>query len=319
MKPSGQLQQRVARLRAELHEELGLVLPDEALEELAFTRYSAPHEGKRSAYGAVVGPFDQEQGRPSHPPLPSLAGFLDSGRPIEVLRLYADGRTSFVMRRPGGEPTLGIDPAWRGDEATLAAYANRTQTVVLQRLASGRIRIFDGVRVCSEEGGSWLSRPTAASYFEQLAPHLSPDAHPVARTILDLCVHTLSPAGHGATVVWFPDGQEPSGPFLDDSVAATPPALSAAQPDHAAAIGHALGQLDRAVLLDAAGRLVRANITLSSRPEDANLGFTGGTRHNSAGRYSAADERGVVFVVSADGPVTVLRAGQILAAPATGG
>jgi DNA integrity scanning protein DisA with diadenylate cyclase activity len=100
---------------------------------------------------------------------------------------------------------------------------------------------------------------------------------------------------------------------LDVSVGITPPALSAADPTHATSIAHALGQLDRAVVLDIDGRLLLANVTLESNDADSTRTFPGGTRHNSAGRYSASDQRAIVFVVSADGPVTVLRAGEVIA------
>jgi DNA integrity scanning protein DisA with diadenylate cyclase activity len=134
-----------------------------------------------------------------------------------------------------------------------------------------------------------------------------------ARSILDLCVHTLSPAGHGATLVWFPRGAPGSTEHLDLAVAIPPPALSAADPTHAQAIAHALGQLDRAVVVDSDGTLVHLNVTLGHADAHSTLSFHGGTRHNSAGRYSASDHRPLVFVVSADGPVTVLREGRVIA------
>jgi DNA integrity scanning protein DisA with diadenylate cyclase activity len=117
--------------------------------------------------------------------------------------------------------------------------------------------------------------------------------------------------------VWFPDGVPVDSLYLDESVGITPRALSAADPAHAPAIAHALGQLDRAVILDTSGRLLQANVTLSNSEAAASRNFTGGTRHNSAGRYSVSDGRGFVFVVSADGPVTVLRSGNVIASSGT--
>lgn len=307
----------MARLRQELVDELDISLAQEVLEELAYARYMEPHEGHRAAYGAVVWPEPLDNERAGIPSLPSAAGFLASQGTLDVLRTYADGRTSFVMRGPGVRPTLAVDPAWRGTEGALAAYAASARAVVVQRLASGRVRVFANERVYSEDGGVWLARPSAASYLAAVAAVLDPEHHATARAILDLCVHTLSPAGHGATLVWFPDGVPSESPHLDESVGITPPALSAADATHAPAIAHALGQLDRAVVLAADGQLVQANVTLSSSASHAALTFMGGTRHNSAGRYSASDARGMVFVVSADGPVTVLRAGEVVASIAS--
>lgn len=311
------LQKRIARLRQELADECGVTLPDDVLEELAYARFAEPHEGQRAAYGAVVPVGPGPVAGAGFPSLPSAAGFVDSRADLEVLRLCADGRTSFVMRVAGGRPVLAVDPAWRGSETSLAAYASSAGVAVIQRLASGRVRLFANDRVYSEEGGVWLARPTAARYHGHVASYLDPSHHATALAILELCVHTLSPAGHGATLVWFPEGVPPDRGFLDSSVAIAPPALSAADSSHAPAIAHALGQLDRAAILDSTGMLVHVNVTLTHADERAGLSFHGGTRHNSAGRYSASDGRGLVFVVSADGPVAVLQDGQVLASIAT--
>ncbi len=310
--PDTPLQRRMARLTQELHDEVGLHLTTEALEELAYARFMEPHEGKRAAYGAVI--WTERHPSAGVPTLPSTAAFLDSQASLDVLRGFADGRTSFVMRSPGSKPAVAIDPAWRGTESALAAYASSAAVTVIQRLSSGRIRLFLGDRVYSEEGGTWLARPTAVAYQGKLSALLDVAHHTTARAILDLCVHKISPAGHGATLVWFPDGATGPDPHLDLTVAINPPALSAADPLHAPAIAHALGQLDRAAVLGASGQLVHLNVTLGHAEAHGARGFTGGTRHNSAGRYSASDNRAVVFVVSADGPVTVLRRGEVVAA-----
>ena len=101
---------------------------------------------------------------------------------------------------------------------------------------------------------------------------------------------------------------------LDMSVAITPPQLSTATPAHAASIAHALGQFDRAALIESSGRLVCLNVSLSPADHLDDVTFDGGTRHNSAGRYSASQHDAVVFVVSADGPVTVFHQGNVVAA-----
>jgi hypothetical protein len=301
---------RISRLRQELFDELGLKLTEEALDELTYARYMEPHEGTRAAYGAVV----WNTALRGAPPLPSPAGFLDSHATLDVLRTFADGRTSFVIRGPGIAPALAVDPAWRGTESDLATYAARVGVTVIQRLATGRVRLYLADHVYSEEGGIWLARPTAAAYQKKLAHVVDVHHHDTAQAILDLCVHSLSPAGHGATLVWFPGGMADSEAFLDFSVMLTPPALSATDPTHGPAISHALGQMDRAAILDATGRLIHLNVSLQHADVNAAVALPGGTRHNSAARYSASQEQAVVFVISADGPVTVLHRGSVVAA-----
>lgn len=303
------LVRRISRLRQELLDELGLKLNEDVLDELAYARYMEPHEGTRAAYGAVVWASSPN----GTPQLPSPAGFLDSHATLDVLRTFADGRTSFVVRGPGMAPALAVDPAWSGRESALAAYASRVDATIVQRLATGRIRVYAGDHVYSADGGAWLARPTAVAYQEKVAQVVDAPHHDTAQALLDLCVHTLSPAGHGATLVWFPSGWLDSEDFLDLSAVLPPPFLLAADASHGPAISHALGQMDRAVILDAPGRLVHLNVGLKHSDAHASLAVPGGTRHNSAFRYSASQPRAVVFVVSADGPVTVMYQGAVVA------
>lgn len=313
MDPDGMLERRIARLRLEIDDEVGLELNRETVEELAYCRFVERHEGRRPSYGAVILRHGSPHEAPGRlPPLASPAAFIDFQAPLEVLRTFADGRTSFVIRGPGTVPALAVDPAWTATELSLATYATDAGVTVVQRLASGRVRLFHNDRVFTEEGGIWLARPTALAYYESVSSLVDVGHHLTARAILDMCVHTLSPAGHGATLIWFPDGAQEAAPHLDSSVAIIPPGLSAANTIHAPAIAHALGQLDRAAVLDANGRVARLNVTLSHGESVAGLPFEGGTRHTSAGRYSASVDNAIVFVISADGPVTIFYRGEAI-------
>jgi DNA integrity scanning protein DisA with diadenylate cyclase activity len=167
-------------------------------------------------------------------------------------------------------------------------------------------------RIFSYDDGIWLTRPTAGSLFAAVSELVHEDEHDVARSLLDVCVHSLSPAGHGATLVWFPTGAAESGGTLDTNAAYSPPALSVLDGSHGAAIAQGLSQLDRAVVIDRRGEVRLVNVTLPDDPSNRDLAFAGGTRHNSAGRYSAAVPAAVLFVVSADGPVTVFHRGAIV-------
>lgn len=302
---------RAARLERELLDELQLQVSEIVLEELAFARYVERHEGRRPTYGAIVWNEALARVHGGVPPLPSAGGFLDAGAPLTTLRQFADGRTSFIVRGDGVSPALAIDQTWNGSESVMAGYAVAANVTVIQRLASGRVRLFQNERVFSEEGGMWLARPTAASYHSLVSQVVRAELHDVARALLELCVHTLSPSGTGATLVWFPSGTTKA--HLDLSVAVDPPGLSCARAEHAPSIAHALGQMDRAVLVDELGFLTHLNVTLEGNASFAGQAFAGGTRHNSAGHYSASTADAIVFVVSADGPVTVFRDGTVVA------
>ena len=51
---------------------------------------------------------------------------------------------------------------------------------------------------------------------------------------------------------------------------------------------------------------------IPSSAAEAEVDPLGGTRHTSARRYSHDDPRATVVAVSEDGPVSVLRAGELL-------
>ena len=307
----GTLEQRKERLRQELADECGLDLSDEALEELAYCRYVQPHEGRRPTYGAVIWPAGSKRTPRVVPGLPSPGAFVDEETPADVLRQFADGRTSFLVRRPGAPPALVVDNAWIGSEQYLSGYSSDYGVVIVQRLATGRIRLFHDHAIHSEQDGVWLRRPMAVAHYDAVTSVVGPELAQTAKALLDVCVHWLSPAGIGATLVWIP-GNAASSKGLDDKGAFTPPPLSVLDSGQRPAIAHVLGQLDLAAIVDDRGRILRLAVKLEHGPDQQQLHFRGGMRHESAGRFSDLQPDALVFVVSADGPVTVFRAGEIV-------
>jgi hypothetical protein len=305
--------QRTERLRTELTEECELTISEEALEELAHCRYVRPHEGRRPTYGAVVWPAGTDATPHVIPALPSLASFVDFTTPVNVIRRFANGRSSFVVRRPGAPPALVVDDAWLGTEQNLAAYSTAHGVVIVQRLATGRIRIFADRVVHSFENDVWMRRPTANVLRDAVIAVLPPHLDETATAILEFCVHWLSPASAGASLVWLPgDGIDADGLKLSD--AWNPPELSLQDIGHRPAIAHALAQFDLAAVVDDAGVVRRAGVRLEHGQAQEELDADGGMRHKSARSFSAFQPNALVFVVSADGPVTVFRAGEVLAA-----
>src|SRR5690606_21654816 len=80
-----------------------------------------------------------------------------------------------------------------------------------------------------------------------------------------------------------------------------------------APLGHALRQVDGAAVFDAGGTLRQMGVRLVPSPQaEATVEAYGGMRHTAARRYSFDDPTATVIVVSEDGPVTVLRAGELV-------
>jgi DNA integrity scanning protein DisA with diadenylate cyclase activity len=93
-----------------------------------------------------------------------------------------------------------------------------------------------------------------------------------------------------------------------------PPPLRIMKAAHLAPLRHALSQIDGAAIFDGDGVLRRLGVRLvPSNAAEESVEPLGGTRHTSARRYSYDDPLATVIAVSEDGPVSVLRNGEVLA------
>jgi DNA integrity scanning protein DisA with diadenylate cyclase activity len=89
------------------------------------------------------------------------------------------------------------------------------------------------------------------------------------------------------------------------------------RPTSLAPLRHALAQIDGAAIFDADGVLHDLGARLvPSLEAESGVDRLGGMRHTAARRYSYDDPTATVLVVSEDGPVTVLRAGEVLGSSA---
>jgi len=132
----------------------------------------------------------------------------------------------------------------------------------------------------------------------------------VVEVLLEFAVHDLGARGTGATLVYRPDGDP--GPTFELRLP-TPPALDVRSPFDLAPLRHALSQVDGAAVFDAGGILRELGVRLVPSTEaEQVVEALRGTRHPSGRRYSFDDPTATVIVVSEDGPVTVLRNGQVL-------
>jgi DNA integrity scanning protein DisA with diadenylate cyclase activity len=85
------------------------------------------------------------------------------------------------------------------------------------------------------------------------------------------------------------------------------------RPAHLAPLRHALAQVDGATIFDSEGVLRQLGVRLVPTPAaEEMVEALGGTRHTSGRRYSHDDPLATVIAVSEDGPVSVLRNGELL-------
>lgn len=241
-----------------------------------------------------------------------LSGYTD--RPDD-LRKYADGMTAFVARDED-QAALCISPMFAGLERDALDMRADLGVSVVQRTRMGVVRLVmeDGIYI--RENGLWTKKTHADEFLDDVAAVLRDDSgRETLSNILSLCLHVLSSNHVGATIVWFFDRESiPKAGrnriyHLGWEKATTPPELNVNDDQHAPLILHALSQLDRAALLNRDGQVASVGVNLNPA---AHANVDGGTRHNSAAGFSQDHDDSLVFVVSADGPVTVFHNGYIV-------
>lgn len=192
---------RLMRLEEELLDDGVPPLTPEGLEEVAYARYAPVHELRQPLYGAIVA---------TPPQVPLISPLQELGRrevgnlPLSFVRLLADGITSFLGRDHTGHALLirPVEPT----ESLLSELVQRIGVTIIQRLGSGMVRIYHDYGIATWNGSRWMRKPYSSSYSEVLVTAIAslsetPDVE-IANALLDLCVHTLSAANVGATIIW---------------------------------------------------------------------------------------------------------------------
>ncbi|WCO66230.1 diadenylate cyclase [Iamia majanohamensis] len=280
-----------------------------AIAELDHARRPPLFEGRRSFHCAIVldgatlddSPFDVE--------------VIDIPHDLDTAREMADGRSSFVLRRTD-TPTVGLacfeQPLQF--ESDLVRLHQATGALLVQRTARFEVvRLFADDQVVTWDGRSWRAHPTASELSARLvgAEGLSADARLTVDRVLELALHWLSPSRAGATFVIGPelDGHH------DRSATVGSLPLSVRERRHFAPLRALLSQRDLATTVDPCGQITAVGVGLHTSDEaNREVVGSGGMRHRSAQRTSYDHPDHVIVVVSEDGPVTVYRAGQVVAA-----
>ncbi|MDY7103611.1 MAG: diadenylate cyclase [Actinomycetota bacterium] len=242
-------------------------------------------------------------------------------QPLGAARRFADGLSSWLVRWSDGG--TGQRSEWlvfdrpAGSERDLGVLANAMGATIVQRHPSGAVRVAGSFGVLRWEGYTWHHEPPVTAWIDAVTACPAHGDPAVLLAMLEFAVHDLGSMGIGALLVHRPD-DEP-GPPVEERLPIPPP-LRITRAMDLSPLRHALAQVDGAAVFDADGVLRRLGVRLvpSVAAEDT-VDALGGTRHTSGRRYSWDDPMATVVVVSEDGPVSVLRNGEILGrSPADG-
>ena len=279
------------------------------LEEVDHVVRPDVHERRVVSSGTIVEPRSDPTTWESGAQLDILRGSADQ-QPLADARRFADGLSSWLLRRADGTTEWMVFDRPAGSERDLVVLATVFDATIVQRHPSGSVRVVGTFGVLRWDGFSWHHEPPVKSWIDAVTtPSFHGDAA-VIEDMLKFAIHDLGSLRIGALLIYRPDGDP--GPAVEERLP-TPPPLRIRTATHLAPLRHALTQVDGAAVFDADGVLRRLGVRLvpSSRAEET-VEPLRGTRHTSARRYSHDDPLATVIAVSDDGPVSVFRNGAVL-------
>jgi DNA integrity scanning protein DisA with diadenylate cyclase activity len=305
---------RLRRLAEELAE-AGLVLDPAAewgemvVTEVDYALRPRVHERRVPSVGTII--------EPTTPPdvWEHDTQLSVTRRPIQAMpstgtRLYADGLSSWLIRRVAGDDEWAVFDRPAGSERDLVVLAEAMGSTIVQRHPAGAVRIVGAFGVFRWDGRTWHHEPPIGTWLDEVVACGEHGDRDVIEGLLEFAVHDLGARGIGAILLYKADGGSPASIELRMP---SPPALDLRRPSDLAPLRHALSQIDGAAVVDRDGFLRELGVRLVPSPlaESAVDGLRG-MRHTSGRRYSFDDPGATVIVVSEDGPVTVLRGGEVI-------
>lgn len=275
------------------------------LDELLYSRRPPVHERRIPSYGCVVFPMDLPDELPEGLQMLDRDGVDDA----RAARELCDGVRTFLVRQAAGSGA-GVAVTAGDDELSLVRLAESSGAWIVQRQRDGAVRVFGREHVHLDQFDRWSRKPYGRTRWVQLAHATDADdqAVHVGGPLLDLSLHLLSPRGIGTTFIWYPRGTVSSQGQFAQSMRPLAVRLGVAEPLHGEPLASVLAAVDGACVVGPEGDVlgVEAFVRSSDLAMDVVRQHQNqGARHTSAARFSFDEPDAVVFVVSADGPVTV--------------
>ncbi|CAN5900045.1 hypothetical protein BH23ACT2_BH23ACT2_06020 [soil metagenome] len=279
--------------------------------ELAYAMRPIVHERRIPSFGAIVAPTTDPGGWRHETELTIIRRSIGD-RPTVSARRYADGVSSWLIRHVGGGDEWAVFDRPAGSERDLVVLSEVLGATLVQRHPAGPVRVVGSFGVFRWDGIDWHHEPLVSTWIDSVSACGNHGDREVLEILLEFAVHDLGSRGIGSTLVYQPD-QHLEASF--DRSMPVPPPLGLTRPADLAPLRHVLAQVDGASLFSTDGTLLEIGVRLVPSVEaEADVDGYRGTRHTSGRRYSFDDPGATVVVVSEDGPVTAMRAGQLLGA-----
>ncbi len=280
------------------------------MEEIDYALRPPVHERRVASVGSIVAPTT-DQARWEQGAELKVSRRRLGEMPLPGARLFADGLSSWLIRPVDGDAEWAIFDRPAGSERDLVVLAEVFGATLVQRHPTGSVRLVGDFGVLRWNGLRWHHEPPISTWIDSVGACRVHGDRAVLETLLEFAVHDLGSRGIGAILVYRPEVQDP-GPGFEVRLPMPPP-LQIRRPSELAPLRHALAQIDGAAMFDAGGTLRQLGVRLVPSPDaESTVRGYGGMRHTAGRRYSFDDPISTVIVVSEDGPVTVLRNGELL-------
>ena len=216
------------------------------------------HERRVASSGVILEPASDPATWAAGTGLDITQAPLDH-HPLDVARRFADGLSSWLLRRTDDRDEWLVFDRPAGSERDLVVLAEALGATIVQRHPAGAVRIVGGFGVMRWEGYRWHHEPPVSSWIDAVTACSSYGDPEVLEALLEFAVHDLGALGIGSLLVYRPDGEP--GPWVEERLP-TPLALDIRRPAHLAPLRHALSQVDGAAIFDAGGVLRRLGVRL---------------------------------------------------------
>jgi len=274
------------------------------LSELSYALSPILHEGKLQPYGFIV------INKNNPPVIKSTCDklFVD----LSKARKVANGCHSFSVFKEGLFKGVFFPEYAAYTELQLVQLQQELKAVICTTDAYGVTKLFCNAGIFIHQHRSWQKKPSVNLAMQSIY-HCAPQVNlETLKNLLEFCFHDLSPRKIGATLVWCL--QEPNVEEMENMN----PNFVLQQIDtrvgsdrSVAVLRHLLTYTDGAAILDSQGKALGVGAQLKySQTSKHLIEARSGTRHTSAQRFSYDFAKGIVFVVSSDGPVTVFSDGM---------
>lgn len=313
---SGPSTGRLRRLTEELNDE-GLlgedrVWPESLLVELDHALRPPVHEKRVPSFGAIHEPHVDLQAWREQTALTLSRRWVDEFHEADARR-YADGLSSWMVRHDDGRVEVVVFDRPTGSERDLVVLSEATNGTLVQRHPMGQVRMVGEFGVLRWDGVSWHHEPPLKPWVRAVTGAGFHGDEKVLAKLMAFAVYDLGATGVGALIAYRPtDDPEPTFEVLLN----TPPPYEIARPEDLGPLRHVLALVDGAAVFDGAGTLRHLGVRLVPSAEaESDVEAFRGMRHTSARRYSFDDPGATLIVVSEDGPVSVVRNGEVLPRP----